>query len=136
MLCTCLGTYSHGGCAQVPLGPGAALELRGSLLQLRGSAVGQTPLVDDRGNVLLFNGEIFGGLDVPRGANDGRCLLAALGRAATGAGVVAVLSALRGPWALVYWQAAARTLWLGRDAIGERGEGERGRRADWDCKSE
>eukprot|EP00899_Mesostigma_viride_P003603 jgi/Mesvir1/13243/Mv18976-RA.1 len=31
-----------------------------------------------------------------------------------------VLSRLRGPWALVYWQAAARTLWVARDAIGRR----------------
>jgi hypothetical protein len=36
--------------------------MAGSLLQLRGSEPSATPLVDARGNVLCFNGEIFSGL--------------------------------------------------------------------------
>lgn len=34
--------------------------------------------------------------------------------------VVRILSELRGPWALAYWQAGNRTLWYGRDFVGRR----------------
>ena len=61
-------------------------------------------------------GEIFGGLAVPEGCNDGHILVEALG--APGASVPAVLSRLRGPWAVVYWQAATETVWIGRDPVG------------------
>lgn len=55
------------------------MHLVASLLQLRGSSSGTCPLVDPKdGNVLVFNGEVFGGLEVPRGANDGAVLLEAL----------------------------------------------------------
>lgn len=33
--------------------------------------------------------------------------------------VPVLLSNLRGPWSLIYWQAATRTLWFGRDWLGE-----------------
>lgn len=38
----------------------------------------------------------------------------------TSSGVPALLSRLRGPWALAYWHAPGRTLWFGRDAVGRR----------------
>jgi len=67
---------------------------------------------------------------VEAGQNDGRALLGSLAghgpvdggaRAApAGSHVPAVLSALRGPWALVFWQAAEGRLWFGRDAVGAR----------------
>jgi len=104
---------------QAACGP-ARLRFHGSLLQLRGTAPGHTPLTDPAGNVLLFNGQIFGGsLAVPAGASDAQLLLCALG--APGANVPAVLTGLQGPWALIYWQPATRTLWFGRDPIGEEG---------------
>ncbi|KAF8064596.1 Asnsd1 [Scenedesmus sp. PABB004] len=83
-------------------GAGGALRLRlaASLLQLRGAAAAPPacPLsCASSGGVLAFNGEVFGGLAVP-----------------------GLLSALRGPWALAYWQAAAGTLWFGRDWLGRR----------------
>ena len=62
-------------------------------------------------------GEVFGGLPVPDGANDGAALMAALGE--QGSSVAGVLSRLRGPWALVYWHAPSQTLWFGRDAVGK-----------------
>lgn len=102
---------------QVRCGP-ARLDFHGSLLQLRGAAPSTSPLRDAAGNVLLFNGQIFGGsLEVQPGASDAQLLLQALGQ--PGADVPAVLSGLRGPWVLAFWQAAARTLWYGRDSIGE-----------------
>jgi hypothetical protein len=107
------------GALRVPAAPGARLLLAASLLQLRGGGGGGAapPLAAPSGSVLAFNGEIFGGLPVPRGANDGACLLAAL-EAAPADGVPALLSALRGPWALVFWRARDRRLWFGRDWLG------------------
>lgn len=88
-----------------------------SLLQLRGSEPLLEPVHRDAaGNILLWNGEIFGGLGVPPGANDGAALLAAL----QGADVPTVLSSLHGPWAAVYWHAVSSTLWFGRDVLGRR----------------
>jgi hypothetical protein len=89
------------------------------LLQLRGAAPSASPLVHGAsGCVLLFNGQIFGGsLSVPPLANDAQVLLQALSRPETD--VPALLSGLRGPWALVFWQAAERILWFGRDPLGE-----------------
>ena len=73
-------------------------------------------------------GEVFSGLWVEEGQNDGAALLDALAKdppsancpalASPADSIPAILSALRGPWALVYWQAAAQSLWFGRDAVG------------------
>ena len=96
----------------------ATLCFHGSLLQLRGRAASSSPLTDAAGSVLLLNGQLFGGgVAVPPGASDAQLLLQALGRA--GAEAPGLLSGLRGPWALVYWHAPTRTLWFGRDPLGE-----------------
>ena len=133
------------------MGAYSTLSLTASLLQLRGAQLVEPPLQDAAGNVLLFNGatstrlpmllrnflrtfqmyvmliccsgEVFGGLAVEEGQNDGAALLSALAARSPAdespdGRVVAVLSALRGPWAFVYWQAAAGRLWFGRDAVG------------------
>lgn len=35
--------------------------------------------------------------------------------------VPALLSTIRGPWALLYWRPNDQTLWFGRDVMGEFG---------------
>ena len=99
--------------------PRFSLRLMGAVLSLRGPEVVAQPLADTAGNVLLFNGEIFGGdgVHVPPGASDTVLLLAALG---TAANIPALLHRVQGPWALAYWHAASRTLWYGRDRLGRR----------------
>lgn len=159
-----------------------------SLLQLRGDSPSTSPLQDSDGNILCFNGEIFSGLDIPAGGNDGKTLLTALqqatatpaaalatrlnslsaqrtaeamgsvsaaaaatttaeaalaqpglqaaspdssnasisaaaagieaGAGAEACGVIGVLSKLRGPWSLMYWQKQQQRLWFGRDVLG------------------
>ncbi|KAL3699321.1 hypothetical protein R1sor_017343 [Riccia sorocarpa] len=126
----------------------SSFQFIGSTLQLRGDHPVQQPLVDSEGNVLVYNGEMFGGLEVMPCDNDTEVLMEALrnccscschGRrapvplececndpssssSATGCRLTVpqLLSQLRGPWALIYWQAGSRTLWFGRDAIGRR----------------
>ena len=124
---------------------GLTLHLTASLLQLRGnnnnSSNNSSSSTDQQtlaalpplthalsGDVLAFNGEVFGGqLNVSAGVSDAVCLLDALAAttASTGGGgvmsVPCVLSGLRGPWALVLWQPHTRRLWFGRDAIGACG---------------
>lgn len=169
---------SHDGTPAVDQHSTARLQLHlaASLLQLRGDSPSTSPLVDSDGNVLCFNGEIFAGLDIAQGDNDGKALLRALQQAScrhaavhstvqpdasipaaaadcggdseravhdpaaparlhhnsntnssrssntnsTGAGaIMGVLSKLRGPWSLLYWQRQQHTLWFGRDVMGE-----------------
>ena len=40
------------------------LSLTGAVLHLRGSNINKQPLINDDGNVLLWNGEVFDGLHV------------------------------------------------------------------------
>ena len=54
---------------------GPILQLAASLLQLRGQLACRCPLQDAQGNVLCYNGEVFGGLHIPPGCNDGQVLL-------------------------------------------------------------
>jgi hypothetical protein len=156
-----------------------SLHMAASLLQLRGDSPSTSPLQDSNGNILCFNGEIFAGLDIPAGGNDGKALLTALHHAAAaaeaplatspnslsdqctaeaagstaaeaavpqaaspasssnsitavaaaGAGaaaeaeaaasVMGVLSKLRGPWSVIYWQEQQQRLWFGRDLLGK-----------------
>ena len=47
---------NHPAATQIDLGHGAVLELQGSLLQLRGDGPSSSPLRDEAGNLLVFNG--------------------------------------------------------------------------------
>ena len=127
-----------------------SLNFAASLLQLRGlEAPSAVPLHDTAsGNVLCFNGEVFGGLNVADGQNDGLALLHALEGASGMAGctlwvaclfthvavtlgnvsvpcrdcspdVPLLLGRLRGPWSLIYLNQATGMLWFGRDIMGE-----------------
>ncbi|GMN42017.1 hypothetical protein TIFTF001_011230 [Ficus carica] len=95
----------------------------GATLQLRGTNPIIQPLVDSSGNILVYNGEIFGGIYIGSEDNDAEILLRALescGDESGKASVVEVLSKIRGPWSIIYWQESSRTLWFGRDAFGRR----------------
>ncbi|EPS66201.1 hypothetical protein M569_08576, partial [Genlisea aurea] len=112
------------------------LILIGATLQLRGLAPVAQPLTDAVQNVLVYNGEIFGGIHVSSCRNDTEILMEALGRCCSclsheGNGsscffttgkesVPELLSRIRGPWGLIYWQDSSKTLWFGRDAFGRR----------------
>lgn len=112
------------------------LQFIGATLQLRGLNPIIQPFVDSYGNVLIYNGEIFGGIHVESDRNDGEVLMQTLGNccscgsnghtgpcSAAGHGyssVPNVFSTIKGPWAIIYWQESSRTLWFGRDALGRR----------------
>jgi len=71
-----------------PTNTSCRLSLSASLLQLRGPRHVRPPLTAPTGSVLCFNGEVFGGLDVGGGANDGERLMDALEQAGAAGGVV------------------------------------------------
>ncbi|KAL6765874.1 hypothetical protein V8C86DRAFT_9902 [Haematococcus lacustris] len=62
---------------QIPLAQ-TEMTVMASLLQLRGSTPSSCPLTHVSGAVLAFNGEVFGGLQVPVGTSDAATLLQAL----------------------------------------------------------
>ncbi|XP_057494290.1 uncharacterized protein LOC130779615 isoform X2 [Actinidia eriantha] len=113
----------------------AELYFIGATLQLRGRNPIIQPLADTSGNILIYNGEIFGGIYVRSDRNDAEVLLKALGKCCSCSShehiachetgkeqnsVPDLLSTIKGPWALIYWQASSRTTWFGRDAFGRR----------------
>jgi len=105
------------------------VHVAGALLQTRGGEpLEACPLEDPGGDVLAFAGEIFEGLPgLRRGESDSQALFAALRLAGAsseateaGSSVPGVLSRLRGPWTVIFWQERERTLWFGRDFMGRR----------------
>jgi asparagine synthetase B (glutamine-hydrolysing) len=91
-----------------------------SVLQLRGSLPTAAPIIEkDSGNIMVWNGEIYNGIEVPRGVNDGQVLFRELCSLPPG-DIPFILSKIRGPWAIIFWHAATCTLWFGRDVFGRR----------------
>ncbi|KAJ1414057.1 Nucleophile aminohydrolase, N-terminal [Sesbania bispinosa] len=113
--------------------PASEFHFIGATLQLRGTVPLVQPLVDASRNVLVYNGEIFGGFNLASDCNDAKFLMQTLGKCCscgsclTGncvkcgeSSIPDILSTIKGPWAIIYWQDCSRTLWFGRDAFGRR----------------
>ncbi|KAJ8570023.1 hypothetical protein K7X08_006600 [Anisodus acutangulus] len=111
------------------------LQFIGATLQLRGINPIVQPLVDVSGNILVYNGEIFGGIHMSSDSNDTEILMQHLGLCCSHfssphnkshtsgerqSSVPELLSRIKGPWALIYWQSSSKILWFGRDAFGRR----------------
>ena len=64
----------------------SAITAIAGLLHLRGTSPGVQPACDAEGNVLLWNGQVFGGMYVPPDESDTTCVLRALCAAANGSG--------------------------------------------------
>lgn len=102
------------------------MEFFGAVLHLRGVNVVQQPLVDKRQDVLCWNGEIFGGIDVAADENDTQMLMRELEQINeieddwSDSQVLDVLQRIEGPYSIVYWQASTSRLWFARDCLGRR----------------
>lgn len=97
-----------------------SLTFIGSVLALRGRQLVAQPLQDDINNVLLWNGEVFGGIKVSEEENDTAVLLALLSGCNTTTEIVELLETIEGPYAFVYWQASNKRLFFGKDKLGRR----------------
>ncbi|XP_062313593.1 asparagine synthetase domain-containing protein 1 [Osmerus eperlanus] len=89
------------------------------VLHMRGRLTPQ-PAQDGKGNILLWNGEVFGGLPVKPQENDTDVLCHHLSTCSSANEILSVLCNVQGPWAFVYYQQAGDYLWFGRDFFGRR----------------
>lgn len=89
------------------------------VLHLRGRLTPQ-PVGDHAGNVLVWNGEVFGGVALDVEENDTAVVSERLSSCSGPAEILSLLSSVRGPWAFVYYQKAGDFLWFGRDFFGRR----------------
>ncbi|KAG1174484.1 hypothetical protein G6F70_008376 [Rhizopus microsporus] len=95
------------------------LQFYSTVLHLRGSNVVPQP-IEESGNILCWNGEIFGGIYVEHGQNDTQVLMSHLAKADSQEDILSIFSRIEGPYAFVFWQAATKKLWFGRDCLGRR----------------
>ena len=91
-----------------------------SLLQLQGYETRNPTLKDGQGSILLWNGEVFDGLDVSLDTNDGVHLLHRLSQCTDDESIAISMSSIRGPWAIVYYNASDQSIWFGRDFMGRK----------------
>ncbi|ORE10373.1 N-terminal nucleophile aminohydrolase [Rhizopus microsporus var. microsporus] len=96
-----------------------SLQFYSTVLHLRGSSVVPQP-IEESGNILCWNGEIFGGIYVEHGQNDTQVLMSHLTKADSQEAILSIFSRIEGPYAFVFWQAATKKLWFGRDCLGRR----------------
>ncbi|KAI9025684.1 asparagine synthase-domain-containing protein [Hyaloraphidium curvatum] len=111
----------HQGSHRVECGDLWQIAFSATVLHLRGDLCRQ-PVVTASGNVLCWNGELFGGLPgaEAREANDTVLVAAALERADGLRGILEVFSKARGEFAFVFYHASTATLWFARDHLGRR----------------
>ena len=92
----------------------------GFTLWLQGNVVAKQPLVDQCGNVLLWNGDVFSARERPDddGESDTEFLLGRLQSANTAGEVTSVMNSVNGPWSFVYYKESLKTIFTGRDRFG------------------
>ncbi|CAC5407546.1 Asparagine synthetase domain-containing protein 1 [Mytilus coruscus] len=95
------------------------LTLTGHVLHLRGQLTSQ-PLQHQNGDLLLWNGEIFGGIQIREEENDTEILLQLLTKDTSPKHILKTMATVEGPWSFIYWQNATQTLYFGRDMFGRR----------------
>ncbi|GAB5586427.1 Asparagine synthetase domain-containing protein 1 [Umbelopsis nana] len=102
------------------------MQFFGAVLHLRGPQTVPQPLVDKRQDVLCWNGEIFGGIEVDADENDTQMLMRELEQINeieddwSDSQVLDVLQRIEGPYSIVFWQASTSRLWFARDCLGRR----------------
>lgn len=90
-----------------------------TVLHLRGPEVVPQPRISN-GDVLCWNGEIFGGIPVAFGQNDTEVLMEQLENATTEIDLLNVFVNIEGPFAFVYYRASTKKIWFARDCLGRR----------------
>ncbi|CAI9533863.1 unnamed protein product [Staurois parvus] len=91
----------------------------GHVLHLRGELTPQ-PLQDENGNIFLWNGEVFGGIDILSTTNDTFVMFQHLTSCDNVHDLLSIFSKVQGPWAFIYYQSKNHSLWFGRDYFGRR----------------
>ena len=105
---------------EVLLDNGCNINFESWVLHMRGQQVVSQPLISDSGNILSWNGEIFGNLDVRQEENDTTVLAHALDKCQSSQEIIETISGIRGPFAIVYYCSNSKRLYFGRDYFGRR----------------
>ena len=87
----------------------------GCVLWLRGKCPQKQPLKDKNGGLLLWNGDVFGGVDLGEKCDT---LLVSEKLSDPSTNIPKFLSRIQGPHAFVYYQPATKSIWFGRDFFG------------------
>ncbi|CAF0933394.1 unnamed protein product [Didymodactylos carnosus] len=90
-----------------------------SVLCLRGHTQMQ-PFIDENGNIFLWNGEIYNGIQVKPEENDGEVLFNYLKQCTNLEQIRQVFITLDGCYAFIYFQKQTNTFYYGRDPLGRR----------------
>lgn len=106
------------------------LSFIGAVLHIQGEEIMKQPAVDEMGNLLLWNGEVFGGeLAVPVGMSDTNAMLMALGALRLDNGdtieestqrIMSILLKIHGPFSFIYYSRNQDRVYFGRDPFGRR----------------
>lgn len=98
------------------------IELKASVLHLRGTSMQKQPVIDEYGNMLMFNGHVykFSGIPIETEISDTRFLADKLGDCRTRDEIVKIIALIDGPFAFMYWSNSLNTLFYGRDVLGRR----------------
>jgi asparagine synthetase B (glutamine-hydrolysing) len=96
------------------------LSFHSSVLHIRGSELFQQPAVSPSGNVLLWNGEVFGGVPISSSTSDTAVVAASLELTRTTEDFLREIEKIEGPYSFVYFERQNGRLWFGRDCLGRR----------------
>jgi asparagine synthetase B (glutamine-hydrolysing) len=91
-----------------------------TVLSLRSHQVVSQPLIDKNGSVLCWNGEAWSFKDKDITGNDTDAVSSRLQQAISHEDIISVFSAIRGPYACVYYHSTQHRLYFGRDCLGRR----------------
>ncbi|EZA50264.1 hypothetical protein DMN91_012536 [Ooceraea biroi] len=86
-----------------------------AILWMQGPRTTIQPSMDDNGNLLLWNGDLFSGCLARDDVCDTNVILDELQFTTN---VMSVLRKIEGPYSLIYYQKSSNTLYFGRDIIG------------------
>ncbi|KAK8798802.1 hypothetical protein WA158_007886 [Blastocystis sp. Blastoise] len=88
-----------------------------SVLHIRGENTVSQPLVDENGNMLLWNGEVYDGLHMNENENDTEKVSQLLASSTT---ICEDMENIKGEYSFVYYNKTENILYFGRDKCGRR----------------
>lgn len=97
-----------------------------TVLHIQGDQIVQQPVVDNDGNILLWNGEVFDGLNHPVGTSDTLLVSQRLQELVRNENksimesVIECFSPIKGPYSFLYFHNESGTIYFGRDPFGRR----------------
>ncbi|KAK3856966.1 hypothetical protein Pcinc_036749 [Petrolisthes cinctipes] len=92
--------------------------MAGCVLWLQGSSPHTQPIIDRHGNMLLWNGDVLHGHQIPVEMSDTKYLSDQLSNIDDENQLLSLLSDIKGPWSFIYYQTNTKRLYFGRDALG------------------